>query len=373
MKNLLKVSVRQQALFIPESTQSNEGFYLKDSTSVLIANLAKLGFGVTEELKNTLNLVNADEQEQLLEIFREVTGVKKNWTPLVKGWDTPTGETAMDHLVTFFTNVFKGKGTKLQCGHIIPPDTFPLERYNGCPFCGTPFEFGELKNYGQGSKLKILELWTKPDAEKLLKDLLSSKTALDATQMDSLNLLLQELPLPEVEVGMKETLMQVIDILIQEDKADQAQALFSSPADIMRYLWFKHTGFLQIIEPKTIRNRKSKNQGHIFRPLDQSAQAQIHYRTTLKLKYSRKECLMVAKWLNNLKMPVEKLAEVMHPKRNMWVRFIRALRLAECSHRKDFEKLKVLLDVFYNENYEVWQGRVNHFRLRADAEKHWNC
>jgi hypothetical protein len=53
----------------------------------------------------------------------------------------------------------------------------------------------------------------------------------------------------------------------------------------------------------------------------------------------------------------------------MWVRFIRALRLAEYSKRAGFEKLREVLDVFYNERYDVWQGRVNHFRLRAQADE----
>ena len=58
----------------------------------------------------------------------------------------------------------------------------------------------------------------------------------------------------------------------------------------------------------------------------------------------------------------------MHPKRGMWVRFIRALRLAEYSKRPALAKLRETLDVFYNQTYEVWQGRVDHFRLRLDAD-----
>lgn len=67
-------------------------------------------------------------------------------------------------------------------------------------------------------------------------------------------------------------------------------------------------------------------------------------------------------------MDVEKICETMHPKRQMWVRFIRALRLTEYSKRTGFEKLKEVLDVFYNEKYTVWQGRVNHFRFKLDEE-----
>ena len=114
----------------------------------------------------------------------------------------PTGEGLLDHIVTFFANIFKSKGTILPCGHIIPDNTFPLHRYNGCPFCKTPFESGAIEHFKQGSEQKILELWTIQHATDFLKDLLTSKTALDATQIDSLKILLTELPLPEVSIAM---------------------------------------------------------------------------------------------------------------------------------------------------------------------------
>jgi hypothetical protein len=291
---------------------------------------------------------------------------------LVKGWDVPTGESVIDHIITFYTNIFGGKGTKLACGHTIPANTFPLERYNGCPFCGTPFEFGKIENYGQGSKKKYLTLWSEDDVTAFLKDLLSSKTALDATQMDSLKTLLTELPMPEVAIGIKETLMAVIDVYVSNNQTDKAQDLFASPTDILRYLWYKHTGFLQIIEPKTIVKRTKSNHSHIFNPLDLSASASLSKKQELKLKYTRKEGLMVAKWLNNLATDTEKTCEIMHPKRGMWVRFIRALRLGEFAKRDGFQHLNEILDVFYNENYTVFQGRVNYYRLRMDAGKTFN-
>lgn len=40
-----------------------------------------------------------------------------------------------------------------------------------------------------------------------------------------------------------------------------------------------------------------------------------------------------------------KEAEEMNPKRGMWVRFIRSLRLAEYARRKGFEHLEEILDV----------------------------
>lgn len=369
MNTLLKVSLRQKAVFVPNVNDQTTTTELRETTSVLVANLAQLGYGVSEPLLKALNQATPTFQADLLEQFREVMNVNKNWTPLVKGWDVPTGESIVDHIMTFFANIFQAKGTRLQCGHIIPADTFPLERYNGCPFCGTPFEAGEIEHLGQGSKLKVLSLWTEKDAEKFFANLLGSKTALDATQMDSLKLLLTELPLPKVDVAMKETLMAVIDIFVSLGQPQKAQALFSSPTDVMRYLWYKHTGFLQLVAPKTIAKRKTKNSTNLHALLDKSTEANVEAKKALKLKYSRKECLMAASWLNNLNLSVEKACEMMHPKRGMWVRFIRALRLAEYSKRDGFEYLKNLLDVFYNQRYEVWQAKVDRHRLATDADK----
>lgn len=371
---LLKVSIRQKALFIPQEWQlNNDSKNLTQLTTVFLANIAKLGFSVSEDLLQILNDISPKHQLEIYEVLKEVTGVNKNWTPLVKGWNIPTNETFADHLITLFANVLgiKNEGdVTLQCGHVIPKNTFPLERYNGCPFCKTPFEFGEIEHYGQGSSLKVLELWTEESIQAFYKDLLTSKTALDATQIDSLKILLQNFDLPEnIEIGMKETTMLVIDVLLEKNREKEAQQLFKNPNDILRYLWFKHTGFLQIIEPKTIINRTSKNNKHIFSPADKSVAAKLEATEKLKLKYSRNEAKKFAKFLNEIKLPAEKSCEIMHSKRGMWVRFIRALRLAEYSKKPGFERLAKVLDTFYNQTYEVYEGRINHFKLKNDAEQ----
>jgi hypothetical protein len=370
MKNeLLKISLRQNAIFIPTELTANKTVQLTETTSILVANASKLGFAFSEPLLQALNGTNPKYKSTILETLNQVLGTDKNWTPLVKGWDIPTGEGVLDHIITFFANIFNAnKGTTLPCGHLIPDNTFPLERYNGCPFCGTPFEFGKIENYGQGSKLKVLELWSENDVEHFFKSLLTSKTALDATQVDSLKTLLETNALPDVEIGIKETLMLVINHLETIGEAEKAQKFLKSPVDILRYLWFQKTGFLQIIEPKTIAKRTSKNNLNVINSLDTSKKSGIENALILKLHYKRAQCLTVATWLNNLDLEVEKSCEMMHPKRGMWVRFIRALRLAEYSKKPGFEKLARLLDVFYNQNYDVWQAKVNHFRLRSDAE-----
>ena len=48
-------------------------------------------------------------------------------------------------------------------------------------------------------------------------------------------------------------------------------------------------------------------------------------------------------------MAPEKACEIMHPKREMWVRMIRALRLAEYARKPEFGNLKELMDIFYRE------------------------
>lgn len=369
-KEFLKISLRQNAIFIPTELIANDVQKISGTTLALAANVSKLGFTFSESLLHALNNVNPNYKVEVLEVLKDVLGTNKNWTPLVKEWNVPTGESVLDHMVTWFANLFKSSnGITLQCGHIIPNGTFPLERYNGCPFCGTPFEFGEIENFGQGSKLKVLELWSEKELNDFFVSLLTSKTALDATQVESLKTLIAYLPLPDVAIGMKETLMLVIDALIEQDQAEKATQYFKTPTDILRYLWYKKTNLLQIIDPKTIIQRVEKNNQHLAHFLDNSAKSKLTAKESLKLKYSRKECLMVANWLNNLEMSADAACEIMHPKRGMWVRFIRALRLPEYSKRKGFEKLAVLLDTFYNQTYEVWQGNLNHFRLKLDADK----
>lgn len=368
---LLKVALRQNAVFISDDLAVNHKVSeINETTSVLLANANKLGFTFSESLLHKINSISPISKLKILDVLKEVAGVKKNWTPLVKQWDIPTGETVLDHIVTFFHNIFNSeKGTILECGHLIPFNTFPLERYNGCPYCGTPFEFEKLDYDSKNSKLKTLELWNENDLRQYLTNLLASPVVLDATQIDSLKVLIENFDFPDnVEVGIKETLMLLIDLFVKKNKYDKAGKLFKSPNDILRYLWFKHTGFLQIIEPKTIIKRLTKNARSMQLLQEMSTNAKHKSISDLKLKFSRAECKQYALWLNDLNLDIKKQCEIMHPKRGMWVRVIRALRLAEYSKRKGFEKLAELLDTFYNENYEVWQGKVNQFKLKADAE-----
>ena len=372
-KTLTRVALRYHAVFLDIN---RENIHMMSEASVpvmaFVATLKKKGFCVSEELLHALNAVTTDRLAEITECINDVMGVKLNWAPLVKGWNVPTGETLADHLITLIANIFGKeagfKGTTLPCGHLIPEGTFPIERYNGCPFCGTPFETAGFVYHGQASKLKELRLFTADDMKHVFESLLASATPLDVTQKESLDLLLREFPLPEdAKITMKETAMLVVKLLVEQDKADEATKLLKTPTDVLRYLWYEKTGLVQIIEPKTLIAHARKLYFHIWGPLNRGEDAASKMEENLKLKYNRKACLRTARWLNTIPMTASQAAENMNPKRGMWVRMIRALRLGEYSHKNGFEHLAEILDVFYKQDYSTWQGRLDYIREEYDA------
>ncbi len=364
-KDLLKVALRQNAIFIEKKDERHET--LNHTTLVLVANASKLGFGFTETLLYAINNLEVSDKREILLYLQKIMGVGKNWTPLVKGWDSPIKEGVLDHVVRFFANIISGShGVDLPCGHTIPVDTFPLERYNGCPYCGTPFESDTRIYMAQNSTLKVLELWHQEDMETYIHKLLSSKTPLDETEKENLKIGLKHFTIPsDIAIEMRETEMLVIDFLVAQGESQKAGERFGLANDILRYLWYKHTGYLQIVSPKVIVNRTVLNSHYA----DDEKEGAVK---KLKLKYTRKECKMVASWLNNLEAKVEVSCESMHPKRAMWVRFIRALRLAEYAKKEKFSKLQRLLDVFYNKKYNVWQGELDRAKLSMNEERYFS-
>jgi len=374
-KTLTNVALRYRAVFL-DINRKDINMVSEASVPVLafVARLKENGFCVSEELLHALNAVSADRLVEITECINDVMGVNLNWASLVKGWDVPTGETFADHLITFIANIFGEKagfkGTTLPCGHLIPEGTFPIERYNGCPFCGTPFETADFVYKGQGSKLKELRLFTVDDMKHVFSSLLVSATPLDATQKDSLEQLLREFQLPEdANITMKETAMLVIKLLVEQDKAEEASKLLKTPTDVLRYLWYEKTGYVQIIEPKTLVAHARKLYYHMWGPLDRGVDAAKDMKKKLMLKYDRRACLRVALWLNAIPLTAKQAAENMNPKRGMWVRMIRALRLGEYSRKNGFDHLAEILDVFYKQDYSTWQGRVDKARSENDADK----
>lgn len=162
--------------------------------------------------------------------------------------------------------------------------------------------------------------------------------------------------------------MLVVNLLVAQGKADEASMLLKTPTDILRYLWYEKTGYVQLIEPKTLVAHARKLYSHLWEPLDKSEDAAKAMKQKLQLKYDRPTCQRVARWLNAVPMTARQAAENMHPKRGMWVRMIRALRLGEYSRKRGFDHLAEILDVFYKQDYTTWQGRVDKAHKENDAD-----
>ncbi len=369
--DLMKLALRHVAVYASQKPVVRD---INHRTLQTLKQLNQYGYTLSEDALRTVNAYSPAQLVDFLGLIKEVLGVNCNWAALVKGWDEATGETMADHLVTWIANIFGAsagfKGTRLPCGHLIPNGTFNLERYNGCPFCGTPFVTSDQVFTGQGSEKKELRMLTDADMKQLLRDLIESPVALDATQVDSLKILLKHYPFPEeVEVKVKETAIILMDILCEKDEENLAQQLIVSPTDIMRFLWYRHTGRLQLLEPRTLTHIAVKNNTNWHSQLDRSVEAGKEQKDALKLHYNRTFCRLMAKWMNELELPVETICEQMHPKREMWVRFIRALRLTEYAKKEGYGKLKSILDIFYNETYPVWQGEVDTAKRQDDVKR----
>lgn len=374
-KKLLRIALRYRAIYLDIDPKEID-LETKPTPAVLafVARLRENGFSVNEDLLHALCMVSATELAGITAVIDDVMGVKLNWATLVKGWNVPTGETRADHLTTFFANLIGGakaglEGCTLPCGCFIPEGTFPLERYTGCPFCGTPFTTANFVYKGQASKLKELRLFTEGDLKQVYHSLLASPTPLDATQKDSFEKLIDIYGLPDnVEISMKETAMLAVKHLVANGQQAQAQALLKTPTDILRYLWYEKTGYVQIIEPRTLIAQARRFYYHMFGPLDQSEYAGKEMKDKLKLKYDRKHCQCVASWINNLALSPQQATENMNAKRGMWVRMIRALRLGEYSRRKGYEHLADILDAFYRQEQPTWLGILQQARNNRDTQ-----
>lgn len=372
---LTRVALRYQALFVDINREEIDMTCASTPQVIaFVAQLKEIGYCVSEELLHALCRTDSDTLQSTTDIMNDVMGVNLNWVPLVKGWTEPTGESRIDHIITLFVNIVAGNdnsmGTRLKCGHLIPNGTFPLDRYNGCPFCGTPFETSTAIYKGTSDKLKELRLFTRQDLLHVFTTLLSSSIPLDATQKASLQNLLIVFPMPDhVEIEMKGTMMLVAHQLFALNKTDEAKNFFKTPTDVLRYLWYEKTGYIRIIQPRTLISQARRFYAHMFGPLNQSSSAAQDMKTKLRLKYNRKVCRQMAELINNLPMSAELATETMNSKRAMWVRFIRALRLGEYSRRKGFEHLAAILDLFYKQNYTTWQGHIDELQRKHDVER----
>lgn len=88
-KDLLKVSIRQNAIYLPLIEEEKKQEELTSTTIALVAQLRKVGYSLSEELLHAVNQLYPAQQMMILQVMKEALGVTLNWAPLVKGWDVP--------------------------------------------------------------------------------------------------------------------------------------------------------------------------------------------------------------------------------------------------------------------------------------------
>lgn len=368
------IALRNDAVYLPQMPGAPRP--LTAATLHCLQQLRRSGFTLEEEALQAFNALSPEAQAVLLEVIDAELGMNLNWFPLVKGWLEPTGEDVIDHLATAYANYLRHLGVwtggvTLPCGHLIPDGTFNMSRYNGCPFCGKPFRTGHEINFGQASKLKELKRWTDTDMEALLRALAGSSTPLDATRRETLKDLMKagvKLRLP-MDIPVKENVAILAAVLVERGDAAVAGQLMTSPVDVMRYLWYIHTGQIQIIQPRTMVKNVLLANSDRFKPNSYAGLLRAkEEKRKLRLHFDRPTARMAAGWLNSIDMAPAAACAAMHPRRGMWTRFIRALRLAEFAKKPGYERLAALLDTWWSRSYVVAQGEIDRANRRRDIE-----
>ncbi len=354
---ILELTIRHDKLLIPVNQLTPcTTVPLRASTLTFMSDLSKLGMTCSENLLWAVNQLSFQDQARILDQLRELEN------KLIIGIDNPGRERKKSVIDYCKSKLGIGRYVKLNCGHKLVENTFPLNAYKSCPVCGTAINHSAFQKSILESKFSVLDLWIEEDLVNMLKGLLASKRNLTLRQKEDLYALLSCIKLPDdIAIPNKKTLMYVIDLLGEADRITELSLLIKQPNDVLEYLWYKKTGFFNLLEPGVIVNRAVAQD-------DQCPNRhKIRMTNKLKLKYSRTACRKYALWLNNMTIDVERQCELMHPRREMWVRFIRALRLVEYSKRKGFENLADLLKAFHEQKYRVWQGKLDYFKRKNDA------
>lgn len=367
------------AIYIPSAKADTTPCADTPQAVAFTALLAKCRYSADEKLFHALCHLSDADLHRLQALLEERLQLNLNWAPLVRDWQTPTGVTEAQALTAVFVNILgldDVKGVRLPCGHLIPYGTFPIRRYNGCPLCGTPFvtadvDVAQLQG-APSDEDPVLTLWTEKDLLDYEVSLLRSRIPLEGTQTEILRLLLPVLGIPEgVEVYIRETAALAFNVLLRAGRAAEAAALVPTPADLLRALWAEKTGHTRMIRPKQYIATAGATAGYAWASNYEARREALEREAAMKLrlKYGRSECRAIARILENMPLSPKDMCENMHPDRGMWVRFIRALRLAEFARKATYPRLRETLDRFYRSDYPVWAGRVETALLAKDADR----
>ncbi len=362
---LLTVAFGKGALYLPDDHTSAE---LSAPAAGLLAALRKHGYTVDEDCLHHLNALSEADVKEISDYVGKVFLTDANWAALLRDWAVrPSGKSFADSFYTFIVNIcpeLRGEGTILPCGHFIPDGVFDLRRYTGCPFCGTQFETAPANTgVDTTAELKILSRWSRKDAEAYATELLSMPLPPDATQADHIVRLLKGLP-PEFIAGIGNIACVETRVLAAATVGGEEGLRFlKAPGELLRMLWYGKTGELTVDRPKDVKDR------YFTGILRKSGMVEAKEATEarFKLHYSRTFCGAVARWFDALPMTEDDICADMHRHRQMWVRFIRALRLNDYARRHRSAKLTGVLDRFYRSDYSVWGGKVEAARQAHDS------
>lgn len=372
---LFDAAFRLNSIYIPQADTNITECRPTPAAMAFAAQMSKLGYAVEPELFRAVCALSVEQTTAIVEQVEAALKVHSNWTALTRNWLQPTGinnpTTWLGILEQLHMPHSGVQGTMLPCGHFIPDGTFPLERYNGCPVCGTLFSTSDWTYTGQGSTLTPLRLATDASLRATLVSLLESKVPAESTAQEVLGILVAVFGLPEEisATGTCEAGAIAFDVLFRKGELAQARRLVHTAADIFRYLWCSHTGQSRIVRPKTLIDTAAANVGYRWEPdHDERTKAATHEeKMRLKLHYTRSQCRFVADILNALPHSPQEMCEQLHHYRGMWVRFVRALRLSEFARRKGYAHLAAFVDAFYRGDYRVWQGEVEKAILAGNA------
>lgn len=369
---LLSVAFANNALYLPGDAVSSE---LSPAAAALLVVLNKHGLCVDEDTLHHLNALGDDDISAIDALIREVYRTDANWAALTREWNTrPTGVSFINFFVTALANVdpeFRGHGTTLPCGHFIPDGVFDLSRYTGCPFCGTSFVSAKANlEIHDAATLTELHRWTQEDAEKEAAKLLAMPTPLDATMTARLKKLVEGLP-ADLFVNFDEIPCAETRALVGAEFLGLGDMRFAdfakTPTDMLRLLWSMKTGRLRITRPAE--EKKFLEKYHNYYSSGLITLADNAAEMKLKLHYNRTTGRAVARRFESFDMSAEEICVNMHPYRQMWVRFIRALRLNDQACRCGLEKLSEVLDRFYRQDYCVWSGEVDKARMSGNLDR----
>lgn len=357
--------LRHGALWLPsDRTQPAPG----PAAASFVLHLMQHGYGVAADVLPYVYALPEESLRKMSDALSEIFRDKYNWVALRREWENRCDETWLNHLVAAFVNCnAAGKSlpyTQLPCGHYIPEGVFDMSQYNGCPLCGKPFLLGQAVVSEPSQPRKMLGRITEADVTKLVAAIVSSPVLPDATTLEDLSAFLEVCPkaMPSVKADIPSSDMRVFlaDYVRKTHDSFWGLDYLQTPDQVLRFLWQPKCGQLRIVAPKGLIKRRIRYTDPRQRLAELS-----DIKHEFALHYTRTQGRRIAQWFEDSPLTPEQICIGMHPRRGMWVRVFRAVRMSE--HARRSERLSEIFDRFYNSRYPVWQGEYEAAYISGDT------